>query len=473
VGITLFAPLFLLFAIYACLGERQWVTATLTSAFLQGATPILLSAGGRITGIQTAYALLPIGVLHLVLSELKRARQLPAPEPERGNAWGIDLPDALFLATTAIGVAGAILLPRILNGVVLVLPPSVGYHAEPLHPSSRNVIQGFYMVCNLFLYVLISRSVCRRVVTVSQCIGALAVGAWFAIALGVYQFLGSFAPLPWPSAIFNSNLGVTQLYDQSAYGIRRMSSTFLEPSILSMHFVGLFALFGLGLKRRLLGLALLGCLLISTSATAYVGLLFLGFVWLAFAVPRMSLQAFSTLAIVAAVAVGLLVVGLFSFDQLPGAHLVAQKLSSHSGTVRTAADSVNVQALWDSWGLGTGVGSTRSSSILATFAACAGIPGLACLAAFFGVLLVRGARAMSPEARALSLGLGGLTLGWLTSVPDLTLALVWLFAGLVRGATAPGVITQPAPATERSFEVFPKKLRPVRDYAGRSLPQRD
>jgi hypothetical protein len=473
VSITLFAPLFLLFAIYACLGERQWVMATLTSAFLQGATPILLNAGGRLTGIQTAYALLPIGVLHLLLSELKRARQLPAPELERGNAWGIDLPDGLFLATTAIGVAGAILLPRILNGVVLVLPPSVGYHAEPLHPSGRNVIQGFYMVCNLFLYVLISRSVCRRVVTVSQCISALAVGAWCAIALGVYQVLGSFAPLPWPSAILNSNLSVAQLYDQSAYGIRRMSSTFLEPSILSMHFVGLFALFGLGLKRRWLGLALLGCLLISTSATAYVGLLFLGFVWLAFAVPRMSLQAFSALAIAAAVAVGLLVVGFVGFDQFPGAQLVAQKLSSHSGTVRTAADSVNFQALWDSWGLGTGVGSTRSSSFLATFAACAGLPGLACLAALFGVLLVRGARAVSPEARALSLGLGGLALGWLTSVPDLTLALVWLLAGLVRGAAAPGVLPQPVPATERSFEVFPKKLRPVGDYAGRPLPQGD
>jgi hypothetical protein len=132
-----------------------------------------------------------------------------------------------------------------------------------------------------------------------------------------------------------------------------------------------------------------------------------------------------------------------------------------------------VQALWDSWGLGTGVGSTRSSSFLATFAACAGIPGLACLAAFFGVLLVRGARAVSPEARALSLGLGGLALGWLTSVPDLTLALVWLLAGLVRGAAVPGVMTQPAPATEPSFEVFPKSLRPVGDYAGRPLPQRD
>jgi hypothetical protein len=446
VSITLFAPLFLLFAIYACLGERQWVAATLTSAFLQGATPILVAAGGRITGIQTAYALLPIGVLHLVLDELRRARQLPAREPEYGSAWGIDLPDALLLATTAIGVGGAILLPRILNGVVLVLPPSVGYHAEPLHPSSRNLIQGFYMVCNLFLYVLISRSLCRRVVTVAQCIRALALGAWCAIALGLYQVGGSFAPLPWPAGILNSNLGVAQLYDQSVFGLRRMSSTFLEPSILAMHFVGLFAMFGLGLKRWFLGSALLGCLLISTSATAYVGLILLGCVWLASELPRTSWHAvgISFIAAGAAAAAGLLIVAAVGFDQLPGAHLVAVKLSSHSGTVRTAADSVNLRALWDSWGLGTGVGSTRSSSFLATFAACTGLPGLACLAGFFGVLIVRGARSLSPEVRAASLGVGGLTLGWLIAVPDLTLALVWLLAGVVRGATAPGVVTQTA-----------------------------
>jgi hypothetical protein len=471
VTITLFAPLFLLFAIYACLGERQWVTATLTSAFLQGASPILLAAGGRITGVQTAYALVPIGVLHVILDELRRARQLPVREPEYGKAWGVDLPDALLLATTVIGVGGAILLPRILNGVILVLPPSVGYHPEPLHPSGRNLIQGFYMVCNLLLYLLISRSLCRGIVTGPQCIRALALGAWCAIVLGLYQVAGSFAPLPWPDAIVNSNLGVSQLYNQSVFGLRRMSSTFLEPSILAMHFVGLFALFGLGLKRWLLGSALLGCLLISTSATAYVGLIFLGCVWLASTLPRMRWHAFGTLFIAAgaAGAAGLLIVATVGFEQLPGAHLVALKLSSHSGAVRTTADSVNVRALWDSWGLGTGVGSTRSSSFLATFAACTGLPGLACLAAFLGVLIVRGARSPLPEIRAASLGVGGLTLGWLIAVPDLTLALVWLLAGLVRGGTAPGVVTRAALTSDSRFTVLPMKA----GYAADAVPQGD
>jgi hypothetical protein len=442
-ALTLFTPFFLLFALYACLGERQWVMATLTSAFLQAASPILLAAGGRITGIQTAYALLPLGVMHLVLGEIKRVRGAGAPTFSSGNVWGIDLADALLLVVTALGVVGAVLLPRILSGVVLVLPPSVGYHAEPLRPSGRNLIQAFYMICNCLLYVLVSRSVLRGVVTVAECIRALVVGTWFVIILGFYQVAGTFAPLPWPSGVINSNLGVAQLYGQSAYGIRRMSATFLEPSILAMHLVGLLALFGLGLRRWWLGGALLFCLLISTSATAYLGLALLAAMYLMFTASHLSLRAVSVVLLTAAVAsmVTLLIVGILGVEQLPGASFIQHKLSSHSGSVRTAADAVNLQALRDSWGLGTGIGSTRSSSFLATFAACTGLPGLLCLAAFLTVLVVRGARSTSAEARALSLALGALTLGWLTSVPDLTLALVWVLAGLVRAAAvAPGVM---------------------------------
>src|SRR5882724_7170909 len=114
-GITLFAPIFLAFFLYACRGERQWAMATITSSFLQAATPVLVSAGGRITGIQTAYALLPLGVLHLVLDQLRQSRQTDShtSRADSRGTWIIGLPDALLLATTAVGVGGAILLPRV------------------------------------------------------------------------------------------------------------------------------------------------------------------------------------------------------------------------------------------------------------------------------------------------------------------------------------------------------------------------
>src|ERR1700759_808910 len=98
-GITLFTPFFLLFVLYACLGERQWVVATLVAAFFQAASPLLLAGGGRITGIQTAYALLPLGVMHLVLAQRRRARGAGGTGPAGGESvWGIDSADALMLA---------------------------------------------------------------------------------------------------------------------------------------------------------------------------------------------------------------------------------------------------------------------------------------------------------------------------------------------------------------------------------------
>jgi hypothetical protein len=231
-----------------------------------------------------------------------------------------------------------------------------------------------------------------------------------------------------------------------------MSSTFLEPSILAMHFVGLFALFGLVLRRWWLAGALLFCLLISTSATAYLGLALLVMLYLVFTASRMTLGVASAFMLTAAAGClgGLLIVGILGVDQLPGATFIMRKLASHSGSVRTAADAVNLQAIRDSWFLGTGIGSTRSSSFLATFAACTGLPGVLCLVGFFAALIVRGARSVSNEARALALALGALTLGWLTSVPDLTLALVWLLAGLTRAATAEAVtkVSQASKARE-------------------------
>src|SRR5581483_9095397 len=116
VELTAFAPFFAILLVYACRGERQWVTATLLGSFFQGASPLLVTAGGRVSGIQTAYGLLPLGLIYLVMS-LARPPRKTDPAPYR-----IGLPDLFLFALTAIGVSGAVLLPRLFQGAVHVMP---------------------------------------------------------------------------------------------------------------------------------------------------------------------------------------------------------------------------------------------------------------------------------------------------------------------------------------------------------------
>jgi hypothetical protein len=463
VTVTLFAPFFFLLFVYAWRGERQWALASIVGSFLQAASPILVGAGGRIVGFQTAYVLLPLGVLHILIDYLRRSRRVAiagSGTTESFDARVLNLPDALLIATTVVGVGGAYLLPRVFSGVIHVLPADLGARRELLHSSSRNIIQSLYMISNLALYLLISRSLIRRVIGIQDCMRALAFGAWCVIALGIYQVAAGFLHLPWPSPIINSNLGYAQLYNQGALGLVRMSSTFVEPSVLAMHLLGLFALFGIGCQRRWLGGALLGCLLISTSATAYVGSLMLLIFCSVHLFPRMSLRSVALLSMGVAVAIAAATVALINSDHLPGMQLVMLKLHSQSGAARTGADLVNLEVIRDSWGLGAGIGSTRSSSFLVTYAACTGLPGVVCLISFIAVLVARAARSASVEVRALGLGLIGMTLGWLISIPDLTLSMLWLLAAMIRGATALDSGAAASATAAAGFRL-PQRLRPV------------
>jgi hypothetical protein len=347
----------------------------------------------------------------------------------------------VLIGMTVIGVAGAFMLPKLFHGAAHVTTPPT-FHKQILRSGAGNAIQAFYLICNLSLFTLVAACIQRGSITVAQCIRALAVGTVCSMAFGLYQIVCDGLHAPWPDMVVNSNLGVAQNFNQPVHGLprllgisRRMSATFEEPSLMAMYFLAMFSLFAVGLRRFLLGGSVLFCLLISTSATATVGLLAIGGIWMLWELQgtTLDLRKVSLFAFVAASVLAALLVATMVSDDWMHSNYLTDKLSSTSGQKRLGLDLIAVQTFLETWGLGVGVGSTRSSSFITTFGACTGIPGLVCMFGFFGIVIFKALSSELADVRAVGLACAALFVGWLISVPDLAMPLVWVVSGMAAG----------------------------------------
>jgi hypothetical protein len=437
-SLTPFAPVFILLLLIACAGLRGWVIATGIAVYFQAAAPFMIDAGGRFSGLMPSYGLLCIGLLHAVLYQLRISRRSGrGPDPATSaTGW--------LIVFTVISVAGAVLLPRIFEGQADVLPPAYGMDTlfvERVHPSGRNSIQAFYLLCNLALFLLCRWVIRARLVSLQEAVRGLALGAACSALLGLYQVVGYQLGWPWPHELINSNSGVGQLYNQHAFGLQRMSSTFLEPSLLGFHFLSAFALLGLGLRRRWIGALLLICLLISTSSSGYAGLLLL--LPLALWIYRAQLDQRAVLGILLLLLLlgGAYLLDLLWLDGQVTNTFLTGKLSSTSGIDRARTNAVAWHTLIDSWGLGVGVGSSRVSGLPMTLASTTGIPGLLCFIAFLTTLIRACLRRGDADGRAFALAILAIAIVWTISIPDLALPYAWVLCGF-----AAGLLTLPARA---------------------------
>ncbi|MGE5452613.1 MAG: hypothetical protein ACM3VZ_12330 [Acidobacteriota bacterium] len=421
---TDFFPFFMLAAWYALRGPTQWAVTTGIMAFFQAASPILIGAGGRAIGLAPAYCLVPIAFILLI-----KDRARITPEARRA---GIPIDVWLLIYFSALIIGGAFLLPRVFQGYVNVLPTRGGLDSGvviPLKPSSTNVIQAVYMVFNVLLILLPWIFAKRKYPIDAAILKGLTIGAVISGLLGFYQIIGFQLGLPWPSSIINSNLGVMQLEEQTLIGMRRMSSTFLEPSMLSLHFLAAFGLLMLGQRKVAAGLFCLAVLVFSTSTTAYIGLALLLMVWFATNLRSMDMQM---LKVIFPIAMGVALAVAADYFFANGEYvqrLLIKKFEGGSGAARLNADALAWASLRDSFGLGVGIGSLRASSLLATLTASAGLPTTLVFFAFLGCVLYRTVRVSTAIGQGLFYCMIGVLVAWAIAIPDWTLPIFWLACG--------------------------------------------
>lgn len=147
---------------------------------------------------------------------------------------------------------------------------------------------------------------------------------------------------------------------------------------------------------------------------------------------------------------GAYLVDLLCMDGQVTSAFLTGKLTSASGIDRARTNWVALRTVFQSWGLGVGVGSSRVSGLPMTLLSTTGAPGLFCFAGFLWVLVRACLQRGDQYGRAFALAIIAMAIVWSLSIPDLALPYAWVLCGF-----ASGLLSLPRPAEHR---VSPKAV---------------
>ncbi|PLZ03576.1 hypothetical protein CY652_04070 [Burkholderia sp. WAC0059] len=319
------------------------------------------------------------------------------------QAVGAGRPGFWLACLCLCAAVGAVFLPRALAGTTYVFAINRGdtdpnqAALQPLGPVSGNLSQMIYCCGELVLYCAMSVFLRRRdaygfFAKAIMLLAALNIAA-AAIDLASYE-----AGIDVLSAVKTADYVMHG--DEELGGLKRIVGTFSESSAFSGFTLPLFAftinLWLLGYRSRvnsLLSAASGALLLMSTSATAYVGALaYLACLLLGrpqTVAPRArSRKRRLCLVLACAVVLALIYAATFRPDLLDVVtgffgQTLLDKSDSDSGVERAAWNLQAVQNVIDTYGMGVGIGSARASSFLLVLLSNLGVVGALCFALFF------------------------------------------------------------------------------------------
>jgi hypothetical protein len=397
-GEMLMQPSFVGFAAFAILYLVGWGLGSgpfigLMASLSFGSTAFVrLSALGGSTPL--IYVLFALVLLANTLLRRSTPGQLRTVFARHRSAWAV-----LFLMLLA--AAGTIVLPRLFAGETIGLLPVDKFYTEaPLRPSSKNVTQGGYFLLGAFMYFTVS------IMLLEKPRSGLVVKAFFALCLthtacGLIDLLAKragegdvFAPL--------RSANYVMLSEQTIAGFPRLTGAMPEASTFAMMTLACLCfsyVYWRGTGSRLaLCLTVINMVLafLSTSSTAYVAFAILCFpiAWrIARSILRGDRPATQDLRI-ALFAFLALTISLAVFTSDRSASVVDlmnatmfEKVSSESAVERFHFNAVSIRNFRDTYGLGVGLGSSRSSSWPIAVLAQLGLPGALLMAALVAVVL--------------------------------------------------------------------------------------
>lgn len=251
---------------------------------------------------------------------------------------------------------------------------------DKLKFSNSNINQILYAILNFSTMIALYFN--RYKVRVCDIERAFIISVIFSVFFGVWQILSHTLYIPFPEDFIFPGHG---LYDKSVSDYYRMSSVFGEASYfggyISAAFWGLYILKKSFFRYILLFLSFI-CVLVSFSGSAYVTFLF-GFVLclIHFKANYRNIKYFFILLFVLIVVIFTSSLGISILE------FVNAKQDSESSAIRFWVTITSLSLFIDSWGLGIGLGSSRSSSFIVDLLTGTGLIGTILFVSFIIKLL--------------------------------------------------------------------------------------
>lgn len=326
-------------------------------------------------------------------------------------------PATLFLAAfTAYAVFTAFTMPVVFGGGVDVYSlerPAEGYRitTSALRPSSGNITQSLYLTFDLILFSILA-------FLVSRPRGAMSAFLLLNAATAAHIFFGVLSAMPQGgpvAALFETirtaNYAIAPHHVIG--GLKRLIGSYAEPSAFGAMSTGLFAYNAVrfmqtrGLWHCFASLALLFFVAASMSTTAYAVMGLLIIIWCChtmITLVRAGLSSEHLTAVFSSALVVTFTLALFFHE--PAQALAAElyeklfraKFDSVSGVERTAWNLRSLQNLFETNGLGVGLGSSRASSMAAVILGNVGAPGAVLYLGFLATSFLKFWPRRMPEA---------------------------------------------------------------------------
>jgi len=368
-----------------CLQFGYLATATtfvVTTLFGAAAAVLIGSAN-----IQPAHLFLAF----VAATALTRRRELAS------AVMAIRMPRPGFWLTCLVlyGVITGIVIPRLLEGSTQIIPLGVSEYADtgstvPLGPVSSNFTQGVYMVADLVCFTMIVAigSTYAGFAAVARALVAYAAGnVLFALLdLGTYS-----TGTQWILE-FMRNARYALHIEEEVSGLKRIVGSFTEASTFAHSTLGALGFTGTlwlcGRRPALTGtlaLASLVLVVLSTSSTGLAGTPPVLLILYATALMRCGVNLSKPFSSAAVLCAPLLVVAAILATQLDEEaakplrnyldELIFNKSISASGIERASWNTFALQNFFDSYGLGVGLGTARTSSFPLALLSNVGVPG--------------------------------------------------------------------------------------------------
>jgi hypothetical protein len=385
------------------------------------------------------------------------------------------------------GVMITITAQIIWGGTLLVLPPRVGLNIERITPlvwSGTNFSQALYVVfLVIFCFFAALRILKDGTNGLMPVLRIFMITGIVVILIGIYQVIAWHTGLPFPvDTIFSNPSYQNTGAIQTIAGIKRLSAPFSEPS-MAAYYLSAFYAFTLEsylINRRRFSsfftvvLSIIA-LLLTTSTTAYLMLgIISGVAFFRHFLSRKKINKFIVLA-------GLFLAGLLIFQFFMNIDLerlvestLLRKTYTTSFSERSSTDIHALKVLFQTYGLGSGLGSNRSSSLITSLLSTVGIWGVLLLASFLYKMIQLAKTATRSEdnlqfkiVTPFTFAVIAMVLSGIISVPDIIIITFWLNSSLLIGVSIIQISNNhttnnlsTSPGTKRSPQIWSPEFVP-------------